>query len=299
VSVVRDPEEPGSRPSGTVLADTRPTGERLAEARLAGTRLDRWLEEGTRSWRDVLNVLLDVGQELTAVHAAGHAHQEVRLEQIVVGNDGRARLAGSAPPVTNLPKVGPSGLRTAAVPLEERLAEMKSTDAAAYLAPEQFRGWVADARSNQFSFCVAFYRALYRQAPFDPEWAISEEGATQNEPRRTPIGSIHYAVLIQAYNRTTLMNLAREVLAGNVRPVPENTDVPVWLLRVLLRGMQPDPDERYASMDDLLDDLVVRGGKIVKRRLGRRRLRLGAPGIVGLVGLLLLLGLLAKLAGWL
>src|SRR6185503_16034284 len=97
---------------------------------------------------------------------------------------------------------------------------------------------------------------------------------------------------IQAYNRTTLMNLAREVLAGNVRPTPENTDAPVWLLRVLLRGMQVDPDERYSSMDDLLDDMVVRGGKIVKRRLGRRRLRLSAPGIAGLLGLLVLLGLL-------
>ena len=266
---------------------------------VAGVRLDRWLEASSRSWRDVLGVFLDIAQELASIHAGGGAYQEVRLEHIVVGPDGRAHLVGAPAVVTNMPRVGPAGFRTAAVPLEERLAEMKSTEAAAYLAPEQFRGWVADGRSNQFSFCVAFYRALYGQAPFDPEWATSEEGATQNEPRRTPIGSIHYAVLIQAYNRTTLMNLAHEVLAGNIRPVPENTDVPVWLLRVLLRGMQTDPDERYPSMDDLMDDMVERGGKLVKRRLGRRRLRVAVPGIIGVLALLALLGVLAKLTGWL
>lgn len=283
----------------SVVRDQEPAGPRPADDPPPGVRLDRWLEAEQRPWQDVMNVFLDVAQELAALHAGGRAHQEVRLEHVVIGPDGKARLAGAPPVVTNLPKVGPAGLRTAAVPLEERLAEMKSTENAAYLAPEQFRGWLADGRSNQFSFCVAFYRALYGQAPFDPEWALSDEGIHQQEPRRTPIGSIHYAVLIQAYNRTTLMNLAREVLAGNVRPPPENTEVPVWLLRVLLRGMQPDPDERYPSMNALLDDLAERGGKLVKRRMRRRRLPIGVPGALAVVVTLVALGVLAKLTGWL
>ena len=33
------------------------------------------------------------------------------------------------------------------------------------MAPEQFRGERADARANQFSFCVALYEALYGQRP--------------------------------------------------------------------------------------------------------------------------------------
>ena len=35
-----------------------------------------------------------------------------------------------------------------------------------YMAPEQYSGRAMDARSDQFSFSVALYQALYRQHPF-------------------------------------------------------------------------------------------------------------------------------------
>jgi len=92
----------------------------------------------------------------------------------------------------------------------------------AYMAPEQFAGKPADARSDQFSFCVATYEALYGERPF----------AGKN-----------------------LTDLTRNVLAGRVREAPAGANVPSWLRRVLLRGLRPDRDERHPSMEALLEAL--------------------------------------------
>ena len=93
----------------------------------------------------------------------------------------------------------------------------------AYMAPEQFRGQTADARSDQFSFCVALYEALYGERPFSGK---------------------------------TLAELADNVLRGRLRPVPVTKRVPGWLKRALLRGLANEPDERWPSMDALLAVLV-------------------------------------------
>ena len=34
------------------------------------------------------------------------------------------------------------------------------------MAPEQFQARATDARTDQFSFCVALYEALYGERPF-------------------------------------------------------------------------------------------------------------------------------------
>ena len=212
-------------------------------------------------------MFIDVGQKLAADHAAGMIHEEIRIENVFVLPDGHGEARGLKPALQNIAKVGPGSVRNAPVSLEQRLAEMKSTESVAFLAPEQFRGRAADARANQFSFCVALYRALYRQPPFDHDWAVSQAG----ESRRTPLGSIHFDLLVQSFDRAALINLAREVLSGNLRPPPEETDVPVWLDLILRRALQTDPDERYPSMRPLLADIT-------------KQFQAGAPGQVpGLV----------------
>jgi serine/threonine protein kinase/tetratricopeptide (TPR) repeat protein len=90
----------------------------------------------------------------------------------------------------------------------------------AYMAPEQFiPGRPTDARTDQFSFCVALYEALYGQRPFAGD---------------------------------TLVTLTVSVLQGEVRPIPEKTRVPGWIRRVLQRGLATDPGARFPSMAALL-----------------------------------------------
>lgn len=270
-----------------------------------GTRLDVWLEESPRHWREVLGVFVEVGRSLAAAHSKGAAHQEVRMDNIFIGR-GHAELRDVKPAVKNLPRVGPAGLRTAAVSLEDRLADVRSAEAAAYLAPEQFKGWVADSRTNQFSFCVALYRALYRQMPFDHDWALSQQD--DNRARRTPLGSIHFDLVVRSLDRKSMIDLAREVLSGNLRPPPEDTDVPGVLELILQRGLRSDPDDRYQTMRELLDDLTAvlkRSSRKSAQNWARinpvsqrqRRNETLTWAIVGGIGLLLVLGFAAKLSG--
>ncbi|MES1164659.1 MAG: serine/threonine-protein kinase [Verrucomicrobiota bacterium] len=89
----------------------------------------------------------------------------------------------------------------------------------AYMAPEQFAGTGGDARTDQFSFCVALYEGLYRQRPFPGN------------------------------NALTLM---ANVVAGTVSEPPPEARVPTWIRKILLRGLSTSPEGRFPSMTELL-----------------------------------------------
>src|SRR4029077_9982876 len=93
----------------------------------------------------------------------------------------------------------------------------------AYMAPEQFRGQGADAQSDQFSYCVALYEALYDQRPFAG---------------------------------TTMSELADNVISGRLRPTPTTRRIPSRVRRALLRGLATDPAQRWPSMEALLAALA-------------------------------------------
>jgi len=97
----------------------------------------------------------------------------------------------------------------------------------AYMSPEQFRSQRADARSDQFSFCVALWEALYDVRPFAG-------------------GS--------------LAELADNVAGGRLVAVPATTRVPGWVEKVLARGLDRTPDRRFPSMAALLAELDRRAG---------------------------------------
>lgn len=202
-----------------------------------------------------MDAFLDVAAALETAHAAAVVYQDVKIENVFVDGAGRGRLEGLEPPIAAGDRTVAikDVLRTAALSVEQRLTIADVAAIESYLAPEQFRGAVADNRSNQFSFCVALYRALYGQLPFDPEWAASRSG--HGLSRRTPLGNVHFSLFLGSFNRTTLVDLGREVLSGNVRPPPEDSGVPAEIERVIRRGLSTDPDERYPSMKALIEDV--------------------------------------------
>jgi len=121
----------------------------------------------------------------------------------------------------------------------------------AYMAPEQFTGKLTDARTDQFSFCVALYESLYGHRPF--------------EGKSVPV-------------------LMASVLQGDVRPAPADTKVPTRLRRTILRGLRSLPGERHPSMEALLAALAHDPAQAWRRRLSMAGAILAGAAVVAAVG---------------
>jgi eukaryotic-like serine/threonine-protein kinase len=211
----------------------------LAMEFVDGTLRD-WLGARPRSWKETLRVFLKAGRGLAAAHEKGLVHRDFKPANVLLDGDARVLVTdfGIARSLEGpSPHHQPPALADAnpadhpAEAMHTATGTMVGTPA--YMAPEQHRGHKADVRSDQFAFCVALYEGLYGERPFAGEtaWALREA-----------------------------------VFAGIVRPPPKDTRVPLWLRRILVRGLRVDPAQRFPSMGALLGPLS-RGGPLSRRRV--------------------------------
>ncbi len=223
-----------------------------------GTDLREWLTT-PRPWQDVVDVFTQAGAGLAAAHAAGLIHRDFKPDNVLLRRDPstgqlRAQVADfglarrDEDPEELLPTASTSLLRTGHSALDVELTGIGTViGTPVYMSPEQHRGWLLDARSDQFSFCVALFEALYGVRPYT--------GKTREE-------------------------LAKQA-HGNERSLPpRGRKVPGWLYRLCLRGLAADRDARFPRMEALLAELQA------GRERGPRRLRWGlaAALVVGAAG---------------
>jgi tetratricopeptide (TPR) repeat protein/predicted Ser/Thr protein kinase len=207
----------------------------IAMELVEGQTLRAWQRAATRTLAEVLEVYKQAGRGLHAAHAAGLVHRDFKPDNVLVGADGRVRVADfglararDASDADEPVRPHSGGALSLTV---TQTGTMLGTPA--YMAPEQMRGDAASESTDQFSFCAALWEAIYGTRPYS--------GSNNDE-------------------------LLRNLEAGTLREPTAKRKVPGWLRPCLERGLSPRAEERYASVGALLDELERIPARTRRRR---------------------------------
>jgi tetratricopeptide (TPR) repeat protein len=229
-----------AHPNVVAVFDVGAVGDQvwIAMEYVEGEPFSVWIRERSRRWPAVLAVLTKVAEGLAAAHKAGLVHRDVKPDNVMIDRDGdrpRVRLMDFGLARTSAgDTTGSSSAELSSSAALEATRAGRAAGTPGYMAPEQHLRLVLDARTDEFSWCVMAWEALYRERPYGGDLASG---------------------------------LVASVIAGNLRTPPSNADVPRWLRAILQRGLARAPSERYPSMAALLDAIAHGQSRARARRI--------------------------------
>jgi serine/threonine-protein kinase len=184
-----------------------------------GETLTSWMRQ-FRTWQDIVDMFVQVGAGLSAVHNAGLVHRDFKPDNVLVDRKGRARVADFG-----LARVDLEGDQSPmAQPLTHSDVVMGTPG---YMAPEQHLGSNVDARADQYSFCIALREALGGRPVDEARWhqvpehvrAVVNRGLSYDPSDRFP----------------TMQDLMRALRAApTVDTVAVRSRDPKWIVMLLV-----------------------------------------------------------------
>ena len=185
---------------------------------LDGETLTARIARGALPLDQALLYATQTAEALDRAHRAGVTHRDIKPSNIMLTRDGVKILDFGL--AKSAPKVGPS---------EDTLTAALTTEGSVlgtpqYMAPEQFEGKEADARSDIWAFGGVLYEMVTGQKAFQGK---------------------NYSSMVGA------------ILSADPPPMSVKPFTPAPLERLVRRCLAKDPERRYQSMRDVVLDLEL------------------------------------------
>ncbi len=204
--------------------DTQDGVDFIVTEYVEGTTLSERVTAGALPEKEVLKLGAQMADGLAAAHAQGIVHRDLKPDNLRVTPTGRLKLLDFGLALRALPTA--AGVTTLSV--ADTHALMGTLP---YMAPEQLRGEVVDARTDVFAAGCVLYELSTGRRAFGDTLA----------PRLTD------AILHQP----------------PVAPHTVNPQMSAELERIVLKCLEKDPDQRYQSAAELAVDLRrLEGGRV-------------------------------------
>ncbi len=196
--------------------DTQDGVDFLVMELISGVTLDQKLVAGPLPEKEVLHLGQQLAEGLTAAHAEGVVHRDLKPGNLRLSRDGRLKILDF-------------GLAKLLQPVSDVAATASVTETHAvtgtlpYMAPEQLRGEPADARSDIWTAGAVLYELGTGRRPFGAKLSTELAGDIQHKPPPSP---------------------------RQLRP-----ELSSKLEDITLKCLEKDPDNRYQSARELAVDL--------------------------------------------